>query len=161
MRKVLIVGAIILGALAAAAGGFWGGMAYTANREDQARANFTAARGQLAEGSPQPLPQIARDFAFARGDGGIGGGATSGQVKSIEGDVLTLSTAEEVATVNLSAETQIEMTVAGDLADLQVGMRVLVIGEEDSEGGIAASRISILDSNPPGAADPSAPETEP
>ncbi|MGW8249236.1 MAG: DUF5666 domain-containing protein, partial [Anaerolineales bacterium] len=67
--------------------------------------------------------------------------------------VLTLSTAQDVTTVNLSDSTQIEKTVAGAVSDLQPGMRVMVSGEKDSSGNVSANRVSILSDNFPGAAE--------
>ena len=163
MKKVLIVlGAILVAALLAA-GGFWGGMAYQSNQASQARANFASARGQANGG------QLPTDGQFPGAGPGAGffGGGTTGEVKAIDGNVITLSTAQDVITVNLSDSTQIEKTASGDLSDLQPGTRVIVSGQADSSGNISASRIQILNgnlpdvTNPPGASNPPAAGSEP
>lgn len=169
MKKVLlIVGAILLAAVIGG-GSFWGGMRYQANKASQAQANFFNARGGQAPGGGQ----FPREGAFP-GNGQPGGGpgsnngaffaggrGTMGEVKSIEGNVLTLSTAEDVTTVNLSEDTEVTKTASGTLDDLQPGTRVMVTGETDSEGTISANRITILNDNPPGLPNPPATETAP
>lgn len=163
MKAALIVlGMIILLGLVAA-GSFWGGMAYQTSRVDRARANFAAARGQFPGGAPglpqEGIPGIPQgDFT----EGGFAGrGGTTGQVKEINGDVLTLSTAQDVSTVQLSDSTQIEKSVEGTRVDLQPGTRLLVTGERDTDGNIDASRITILSGNFPGPVGQPAPGMEP
>jgi hypothetical protein len=165
---LLIIGAILLLALVAA-GSFWGGMAYQSSQVDRVRANFEAARGpigggQFPEGSlpDNPmggLPQGGQ--SMRQGMGFFGGEGTTGQVKTVEGNVMTVSTAQDVTTVKLSADTQIEKSVAGTLADLQPGTRVLVAGERDSDGNITASQVRILNNDYPGPDQQAAPGTEP
>jgi hypothetical protein len=84
-----------------------------------------------------------------------------GQVKTVEGATLTLSTAQDVTTVTLSDATQVEKTVTGVLADLQPGMQVMVSGERDAEGNLTASQIRIIDSSLSGFTPPSATGTAP
>jgi Domain of unknown function (DUF5666) len=164
MRKALIlIGAVFVVGLVAA-GSFWGGMAYQTKQADQARQNFENARGQANAGQ---IPAGAPGFgggASGNGSGGqnLGfGGGTVGQVKTVEGATLTLSTAQDVTTVTLSDATQVEKTVSGDLADLQPGMQVMVSGERDAEGNLTASQIRIIDSSLSGFTPPSATGTAP
>ncbi len=133
MRKPLIIVGVIVLVLIFSAGSFYGGMAYARNQASQARAQFLASRGLGGNGNG----------AGGQRQGLFGGGAT-GQVKSINGDVLTISTAQNVTTVNLSASTQIEKAGPGTTADLQPGERVLVTGQRDSSGNIAATQVLIL-----------------
>ncbi len=88
-------------------------------------------------------------------------GGTKGVIKTIAGDVVTLSTAQEVTNVVLSATTRVEKYQLAATSDLEVGMRVQVIGEQDQKKGILASRIVILnqDISNPASAEPM--ETEP
>jgi hypothetical protein len=65
-------------------------------------------------------------------------------VKSIDGNTLMLSTAENVTTVNLTSDTRIEKYASGTTADLQPGERVTVSGQRDNNGNITASQIIIL-----------------
>lgn len=144
---LLIIGTFILVVLVAA-GGFYGGMVYQTNQASQVRQEFMGARG-ITEGQfPGEMPPMGGQL---QQDGsGIPGRGAAGQVKSIEGNVMTISTAQDVTTVNLSQDTQIEMTVSGEIADLQTGMRVMVIGETDGDGVVNASQITILSENQSG-----------
>jgi hypothetical protein len=159
MKKALVIVGVILITVLIAAGSFWGGMAYQTRQVEQARSNFFAARGfgdqgQIPEDGqffPEMESQTGGGFPQAGGQnfGFPGGRGTTGQVKSIAGSVMTLSTAQNVTTVNLSDSTQIQKTVSGTTQDLQPGTRVMVTGEKANDGGIAADRITILDSNAP------------
>ena len=65
-------------------------------------------------------------------------------MKSIEGNTLTLSTAQNVTTVTLSESTSVLKSVAGTIADLKVGDRIRVSGQTDSNGNITATQITVL-----------------
>ena len=159
MKKILMIVGVIIVAALIAGGSFWGGMAYQSNQASQIRTNFTNARGQAnlgqLPGTETGLP--AGGAANGQFPGGFGGG-TIGTVKSIDGNVLTISTAQDVTTVNLSDSTQIEKSDTGSTADLQPGTRVTVSGQTDSSGSITANRITILNTDPanlpPGAGSP-------
>jgi hypothetical protein len=148
MKKIMvIIGAIVLVGLIAA-GSFWGGRTYQASRVEQVRARFERERGPQGGGQiPEPG---AAGIAEAPGNmqGMFGGRGASGQVKTVEGELLTLSTAQDVTTVRLSADTQIVMTVDGTVTDLQPGLRVMVIGERAENGEITARQITILSEEP-------------
>lgn len=164
MKKtiLMITGAMIVAALIAA-GSFWGGMKYQSSQTDQIRANFFNARGGQGNGVPgqgfpagsgmtapgQGFPGGADPTAMAR-SGGMGNrGGTSGQVKSLDKNVLTISTAQDVVVVVLSDSTRIQKSVAGTTADLVPGTRVMVTGQRDDKGNLTASQITILDANAP------------
>jgi len=163
MKKVLvIVGIAVLVALAAA-GGFYGGIQYQLNIVDRAQANFEQQRGQFPGGQP---PSSTAGFPGA-------GGATieqsgsrdgiSGQVKTVEGDVMTVSTANNVTTIHLSPDTQIQKTTLVTLTttDLQPGTRVMVIGDKDANGNVSASQVMILNEMPADGTYPAPTGTEP
>jgi Domain of unknown function (DUF5666) len=137
---MIIIGAIVL-AIVIAGGSFYGGMAYTRNQEAQVRANFFASRGII--------PTTGQNANGGQRQGGFGfGGGTTGQVKSINGNVLMLSTAQNVTTVDLSSSTRIEKFGPGATSDLQTGERVTVSGQRDSNGNITATQILIIPTNP-------------
>ena len=153
MKKIfIIVGAVILAA-AIAAGSFYGGMAYNRNQQNQVRTAFLRSRGinpndQGAFFNGQ-APSGQNTNGGARG---FFGGGMVGQIKSIEGNTLTISTAQNVITVTVPDGTPIEKTVAGALADLQVGERISVAGQRDTNGNITTvQQITIL---PPTIAQP-------
>jgi hypothetical protein len=138
MKKGLIIVGAILAAVLLCGASFWGGMTYQTNKANQARANFFAGRG--GQPSDGQLPSGAQGQGFR-------GGGTVGQVKSIDGNVLTLSTAQNVTTVNLTDTTKIMKSVEGTTSDLQPGMRVMVAGQQDSKGAITASQITIVNND--------------
>jgi len=164
MKKGLIITGIILLIAVVAAGSFWGGMTYQTNRANQARLNFENARGQAnggqALGDGAGFPGGGMLGGQAPG-GGFGGSGTVGQVKTMEGDMMTVSTAQDVTTVNLSSATQIEKTVAGTTDDLQPGTQVMIIGQKDTNGNIAATQITIMNGDLPGMTNPSPTQQEP
>jgi hypothetical protein len=92
---------------------------------------------------------------------GFPGRGTIGVVKTIDGDVLTISTAQDVTTVTLSADTRIEKNVSATLTDLQPGVRVMVTGQADQDGNISASQIQIVNDATTGIANPPPAGTEP
>ena len=149
MKKVLmIVGAVLLAALLSA-GSFYGGMAYQRNQANQIRASFLRSRG-LSDGASNGNNGFGQRGGFF-GRGGQGGGGVFGQVKSLEGNVLTLSTAQNVVRVNLTNSTRIEKPAPATTSDLQPNVRVQVTGQRDSNGNITASQINIINTNPPSA----------
>ena len=169
MKKILIiVGAVVL-ALVIAAGSFAGGMAYQRNQANAVQAQFLASRG--LNGGPNG--DAGGAFFFGGGSGNAGnaagnnsagqqrrngfGGGVTGQIKTVENNSLTISTAQDVTTVNLSDATRIQKSADGTLADLQPGVRVLVTGQRNSNGNITAEEIMILNLNPPNAAPTPAP----
>lgn len=158
MKKVLwIVGAIIVGA-GLAGGGFYAGKTYQENQVDNTRARFEAMRGPIENG------QLPGGNFPAQGQvpGGVNlgrGGGVNGQVKSLNGDELQISTANDVTTVRLSEDTLIQMTATVSVNELAPGVRVMVVGEADADGVIQASQVRILDEGfmggmPPGLAYP-------
>ncbi len=143
MKTTLIVIAIVSAIGLAAAGGFWSGMQYQSSLADRAQANFESARGPLSRmpGGQRPEGQFQGGGAPA---GLITRAGTAGSVKALEGNTLTLSTAQDVTTVKLSKDTVIQKTVTGSLEDLQTGVRVMVAGERNDDGSIDAAQITIL-----------------
>lgn len=147
MKNVLIIiGAVVL-AVAIAGGSFYGGMAYQRNQEAAVRANFFTSRGIQDPGQGQGFNPNGANGGQRQGFFAFGGG-TTGQVKSIDGNVLTLSTAQNVTTVNLTSTTTIEKFGPGTTTDLQPGQRISVSGQKDSSGNITATQITILPTNP-------------
>jgi hypothetical protein len=163
MKKVLIITGIIVLFAVVAAGSFWGGMTYQTNKVNQARLNFENARGPISggqvPGDGTGFPRDGMSGGQAPG-GGLGGGMV-GQIKTIEGDVMTVSTAQDVTTVNLTTTTQIQKTVAGTTDALQPGTRVMIAGQRDSNGNITATQITIINGELPGMLNPRPTQQEP
>lgn len=161
MKKALLISGIVILVALIAAGSFWGGMKYESNRANEVRDRFMNARGQ-ANGGP-----FSGEGQFQGGElpsGFPGGSGTTGEVKTIDGDVMTISTAQDVTTVQLNDETRIGKSVTMSLEELQTGMRVRIIGQKDNAGKITADQITILSDEFdvfPGPGDPPGAGTEP
>lgn len=147
MKTILLIVGVVVLVLLAAAGGFYGGMTYQSNQVNQVRANFEQARGAFTQGqfTPRNFNSDGTGGPPAGFGQGFRGGGVSGQVKSLDGDILTLSTAEDVTTVNLSENTRILKNAVVSLDELLPGTRVMVTGESGSDGEIDALQIMILD----------------
>lgn len=166
MKKILlIIGAILLAALIAG-GSFYAGMAYQTKQADQVRARFLQERGMTEGGMPPSGEFLGRNFPEGLqppSGGGMGfpGRGTTGVVKTLEGNVMTISTAQDVTTVTLSEDTQIEKYAVATITDLQPGVRVMVTGQQDEDGNITASQIQIVNNDPSDPNLPSPTGTEP
>ena len=132
-RKILpgLVGVLLL---LVAAGAFYGGMRFQGMRSSGTRANFFANRGG-ADGA---------NF----GGGGGGRRSNMGQIKSIEGNVIIVSTQQERLQVTVTDTTKYQRLVDGKLDDLQVGANIIVRGESDANGVVNAVSIQLADSVP-------------
>jgi uncharacterized protein DUF5666 len=136
-KKILVIlGGLIL-ILAVGGGSFYGGMLYQQQQAANVRAAF-ANRGGGGSG-----------LGGVGGNGGGQGGSAVGQIKSIDGNTITVSTPQSVVKVILTGTTQIEKFVAGSSSDLQVGTRIVVRGTPDSSGNIIANTIQITPSTQP------------
>jgi hypothetical protein len=136
MKRILwIIAGIALLAIAAGAGFQYGKM-YQSNQANQVRAQFQRSRGITGSGSGG-----AQAAGF--------GGGTFGQLKSVNGNTLTVSTQNGDVTVDLTATTQIEKTTAGTPADLQAGDQLVVRGQSDSSGTVTAQQIQITTGGAP------------
>lgn len=162
MKRILLISGIIILIGLAAGAGFWGGMQYQSNQAEQVRNDFFNARGQMDNG------QFPNQMG-ASGDGqrqdrvppsGFGDG-TTGIIKTIQGDTLTISTAQDVTTVNLSDTIRINKSETGTLDDLQTGVRITIIGQSDSNGTILANEITILNGDDTVMSGPPLSATEP
>jgi hypothetical protein len=148
MKLPIVIVAIVIVAVTAAAGGFYGGMTYAQSQAQNTLANFAQQRGLrnpqgtpaagAAQGAPGPS-------TFRQGlglPGQAGAPIANGQVKSISGDTVEISTANDVVTVKVDDQTLITRTDRGTLADIQVGDRVIVFSR-DTGSSPTASGIQI------------------
>lgn len=153
---IIIVGVIILVA-GAAAGGFFYGKSYESNRASTIRDNFMRERG--IEGfDPNAAPMQGMNpnqNAIPNTDmnpgnfpaGGMSRG-TSGEIKSIEGNTLTLTSGDTETVISLSDATMIVKYTTGSTADLVAGQQVMVTGDRDDTGNITTvTQVTILDAS--------------
>jgi hypothetical protein len=132
---MIIIGGILLLA-AVAAGSFYGGVVYAQTQAASLRAQFFANRGGSGDAGGG-----GGFFGGGGGGGGGNGGGAGGQIKSINGNTIVLSTAQSEVTVIVSDSTQVMKLTAGTLSDLKVGDRIAVRGTRDASGNIAATVI--------------------
>ncbi len=146
MKVWYIVGVIVL-VILAGAGGFYGGTIYAQSNSQNATADFQRARGaggtgQFGQGGG------AGQFGQGRqgGQGGQGGQFAQfgqmlarGQIKSVNGDTVEISTAQSVVTVKVDSKTIIDKTVSGTPADLKPGDRVTVFAPANGDTSTASA----------------------
>lgn len=143
MKKLLIVviAVVVIGLVGF--GGFEGGRYYERNQANQTRNDFLRSRGLPANG------QFPNDGQFQGGGANAGqrrvfGGGVTGQIKSIDGKTITVTTAQNTTTVTMTDATQVQKSSAGTVADLQPGDQVLVTGQRDASGNVTAVQILIM-----------------
>jgi hypothetical protein len=139
----LIIVALVVVAAAAAFGGYTTGVNAGRTQALTARNAFLAARGI---GNGQGGAALGTQGA----NGGQNGGRqfnpdnfAAGQVKQIDGNTIQLSTAQNVLTVKVNNQTQIQKMAAGSLSDIQTGERITVQGTRGSDGVMTAQSIQI------------------
>jgi hypothetical protein len=137
MKKVLLIIAGLALLVVAAGAGFEYGKTYQSNQASQIRSQFLRSRGIN--------PSNGSGGAQAAGFGG----GTFGQLKSVNGNTLTLTTQNGDVTVDLTANTQIEKTTSGTPADLQAGQQLVVRGQRDSSGTVTAESVQITTGRAP------------
>ena len=149
MKKNILIPMIIIGVIVliagAAVGGFFGGKAYQRNQANTVRDNFMQERG-IQGFDPNAAPNAGQNEANFPA-GGMGRGAT-GEVKSIDGNTLTLTSGGTDTVITLSDKTQIVKTTSGTTADLTAGQQVMVTGERDDAGKFTTvTQVMILDAS--------------
>jgi len=110
-----------------------------------ARNNFFQARGGGAAAQGGAAGGAAAQGNGARGGQGgtAAGNFATGQVKSINGNDLEISTATDVTKVKLTDSTQISKTVSGTPSDIKTGDRIVVQGSKGADGALQANSIQL------------------
>lgn len=141
------VGALILAALAAA-GGFFYGTTVGEARANSARDAFLQERA--AEGGQ--FDHAGGGFEAGGGqfqhEGGQGQGNPArargtGEVTGIEGDTLTLTTAEGEIQVLVNGDTVLRKVTTLTLDEVQPGEQIVVFGDRDPQGNLVARSIQV------------------
>jgi hypothetical protein len=143
-----LIAAVLIGG--AFGGALVGGVAMGRDqgREEAAR-DLQAQMGQFvarpsAAGTQQETPQQGSTPSFGDFGGLMGRGGTMGSVVSIEGSTLTVATMGGSVTVLTGNSTSIQVMGEGSLDDIVPGNMVTITGEENAEGMIEATAISIV-----------------
>ncbi len=130
-KKITLIGGIITIYLILVGISFYGGSVYQ-------QKNGTS----LNNAAPALLGTPPGSGAAVQA-GVASGGGTMGQVKSIDGNTLTISTAQDVTTVTVSEATTITKPAAGTSADIKVGDVIQVTGQTQANGDISATQIVV------------------
>jgi hypothetical protein len=133
-RKLIYIIGIIVALVAVGAGAFYGGTVYAAQQNTNTRNAFFNGRGGTGTGGT----------GGANGAGGGFGGGVAGTIKSISGNTVEVSTAQNVTTVTLNGTTTVMKSVAATTSDLQVGQTITVRGQRDSAGNVTATSIQVV-----------------
>ena len=105
-------------------------------------------RFQSGDVSPEDLAQLRQQFGgtFGGGSGGFApsfGESVTGAVDTVDGNQVTVETADGPRTVTIGQDTVIQKSITGTIGDLQQGVRIAAFGSlGDEEGGEA--RLVVL-----------------
>ena len=110
-----------------------------------------ALSGQLTEEQVQEqISQLRQRFLDQGGQLGAGGaqgsagrGGLAGTVEKIEGDTVTINTVQGPLLVTVGSDTTIQITTAGTIQDLTIGLRVTVAGQRGADGTVTANSILV------------------
>jgi hypothetical protein len=102
-------------------------------------------RFQSEEDTPDELSQIRQQF----GQGSGGRGALTGTVNDVEGNTMTVETAQGPLRATINDETVLQKLAVIEPDDLQAGAQVAVIGQPGEDGLVVARLVFIT---PEGAA---------
>ena len=84
------------------------------------------SQGGLQELTPQQLQQFQQQIGQRFGGGGLAARALTGDIESIDGNVITVNTPQGPLQATLSEETGIQLFSEGALEDLEVGQQVAI-----------------------------------
>jgi len=141
-RAVIIVLVVVLVAAAAAGGYVYG------TRVGEARAN-AVRQAFFQERFGGPVGQGTGFFGAGggqpQGTPGPGGPArgVTGEVTSIQGNVITLTTSNGPVQVLVNEQTVLRKVTDLSLDELQPGEQVVVIGDRDSQGKLVARSVQV------------------
>ncbi len=140
----MVVVTLVVAALAAAAGFFYG------TRVGEARANATREAffqerfgGQFGQGAGFPVPGGGQFPQGGQGQGGFARGGVAGEVTGVEGNTITLTTADGAVTVLVNEQTVLRKLTTLTLNELQAGEQVVVVGDRDPQGNLVARSVQV------------------
>lgn len=99
-----------------------------------------AAGGAGSQAAASGTPGARAGFAGSA----LLGSNTTGQITAIDGNTLTIQTAQASIKVTLPDGVKVNTYKAGGVSDLKVGDSVIVAGAAGSDGSVAATSLSQL-----------------
>ena len=133
-----LVAALIVGGVA---GVLIGQSTASASNASSVRGGFPGAQG--GEGFPGFGDRQGGTGNSTGAAGGGRGGFTAGTIASIDGDTITVKLADgSTVKVTTSGSTTVTKSSTAKVSDLSTGETITVIGQADTSGNIAATRIS-------------------
>ncbi len=153
MQKKNITNLAIL--IIVAGGMFYGGMLYGTNKTTgattQSRQGQSRGNGG-GNGADNTGGGVGGGQRGQRGPGGMGGGGFSnGQIISKDDTSITIKTRDGSSKiVYYSGSTAVGKADVGTASDLSVGENVMISGNSNADGSIAADNIQIRPSQPAG-----------
>ena len=155
MRTLLysLIALVLLGI--GGAGGYFYGVTVGETRATDIRSRFIQDRGLAGQAGAGGNGAAASGQGAGAAQGGAGGAAaqfggggqgTFGSVKSIEGNVIEVSTAQAVVKVTVPEGARIQETVQQpmSLSDLKPGANIVVQGDRDAQGNVTARTINLV-----------------
>ena len=119
----------------------------TTDSTGNVNATLIMMRPQSQQGQSPPTTGSGGTFTRPNGGSTSGGNTgrqfTIGTISGINGNSLTVTTAQGQVTVSIGSNTVIQNTVSGTVSDLQTGVSLTVVGPTDSSGNVDATSISI------------------
>jgi len=124
-------------------------IATTGGQTQPAGAAATAPAAATPATGATPAAGQRQGAGGAQGQMRLLGGGTIGTVEKIEGKTITLtpilgSGAGSVVRVVTNENTTVQRLAAGSLADIKVGDRITVQGQQGSDGAITATTIQVV-----------------
>jgi hypothetical protein len=151
MRNSFQVLVLVVAIFGLGLGAAFGGGAFYARRTAPAppAATPAPAAGGLPAGGGAAGALAGGGAAGAPGGGGAGG-ATTGVVEEISGDTVTVRTQNGgTISVKLQGDTQVRQLAPATPEDIRPGLGVIVTGQPDVDGKIAARSVQITGAPPP------------
>jgi len=116
---------------------------------DQPTLDRLRERIASGEATQEELAQLRQQFQGQQGFGGGFGGLTgrgglTGTIQKVEGNAVTVNTAQGILQVTIGTDTVIQQTATILPEELLEGMRVTVNGERDESGAVNAVTIFVI-----------------
>lgn len=140
MNKNIIL-SIVLTAIIAGSGAFYGGMKYAQVKNLGGSANFANLTSEQRQQRAQQMGGVRRTGSNVQG-----ANFTSGDVISKDDKSVTIKMQNNGSKIVFySSSTPIKKSVDGAASDLEIGKQVMISGSQNSDGSITAQNIQIRD----------------